>query len=167
MNKFVESALKYITNCENPGELKNLHQNALRQNEEQVASAAFLRLISIVPAEKLGTVEHDFWTMINAFEFSLSEERGRTTRLSRTRQKVARVGVVETLKDWAINNKDTEGFRMLLDRGMPELTGEAIILRHQEIFAENVRAAARTRLEKAGVDLKNRSLTSRPDTPPR
>ena len=36
---------------------------------------------------------------------------------------------------------------------MPELTGEAIVLRHANHFDETVATAARERLEDAGVDL--------------
>ena len=68
--------------------------------------------------------------MVQAFEYTLSEERGKNTRLSRTRQKVAKAGVVQTLSDWAAGSQETKGFRMLLERGMPEFTGEAITLRH-------------------------------------
>jgi hypothetical protein len=42
---------------------------------------------------------------------------------------------------------------MLLERNLPELTGEAIILRHAERFEPFVVEAARNRLVKAGVDI--------------
>jgi hypothetical protein len=58
--------------------------------------------------------------------------------------------VVQTLKDWAISDKETDGFRMLLDRGMPELTGEAIVLRHPGSFEPQVLTAARRRLMRLG-----------------
>ncbi|WP_292963566.1 hypothetical protein [Nitrobacter sp.] len=77
----------------------------------------------------------------------MSDEREKTTRLARTRQKVARVGEIQTLKDWALSEKSTDGFAMLLERNMPELTGEAIVLRHPQHFAPEVVAAARNRLE--------------------
>jgi hypothetical protein len=98
-------------------------------------------------------VEHDFWRTINAFEFALTEQRGKTTRLSRTRQKVARLGVLQTLNDWAFVKGETTGFSMLLEMQMPELTGEAIVLRHQDQFTPEVIAAARQRLVDAGVDI--------------
>ena len=81
------------------------------------------------------------------------EERGKNTRLSRTRQKVAKAGVVQTLSDWAAGSQETKGFRMLLERGMPEFTGEAITLRHPELFEPPVLEAAQQRLAAAGVDL--------------
>lgn len=42
---------------------------------------------------------------------------------------------------------------MLLERQMPEMTGEAIVLRHPEHFDEAVRVAAESRLVAAKVDV--------------
>jgi hypothetical protein len=145
--------LAFIAQCEDVGKLKSLLKNARDRGDSSLADAAFRKVISLVPSERPGTVEHDFWQTVLAFEYFLTEEREKTTRLSRTRQKVARVGVVQTLKDWALSVKETDGFRMLLDRGMPELTGEAIVLRHPENFEPQVLAAARQRLSDAGVDV--------------
>ncbi len=142
-----------ISECNDPERLRTWIKNARERKEAGIADAAFRRLISLVPSEQPGTVEYDFWQTVLAFEQVLSEERGRTTRLARTRQKVGRVGVIETLKDWALSDKKTDGFEMLLDRGMPDLTGEAIVLRHPGVFDENIQTAARKRLIEAGVDV--------------
>jgi hypothetical protein len=145
--------LAFVERCENPAELESLIKNATRLGNAAVAEAAFRKRISLVPAERPGSVEHDFWQMVQAFEFTLSEERGKNTRLFRTRQKVAKAGVVQTLRDWAVGSQETAGFKMLLERGMPEFTGEAITLRHPEHFEPPVLEAAQQRLTAAGVDL--------------
>ena len=145
--------LAFVERCEDSGSLESLIRNATKLGNTVVAEAAFRKRISLVPDERVGTVEHDFWQTVHAFEYSLSEERGKTTRLSRTRQKVARVGVVQTLRDWAAGAQETAGFKMLLERGMPEFTGEAITLRHPEHFEPQTLEAARRRLTVAGVDL--------------
>ena len=119
-----------IEACEDPGRLRVFMDNGRRQGAETVWQAAFRRLIEVLPDEAPGTIEHDFWRTINAFEQIRTEERTKTTRLSRTRQKVARVGVMQTLTDFALSKKPTDGFDMLIARGLPELTGEAIVLRH-------------------------------------
>jgi hypothetical protein len=146
-------AIDSISKCNDPEKLRTWIKNARDNNADEVADAAFRRLISIAPSEQPGTVEHDFWQTIHAFEFILSDERGKTTRLSRTRQKVDRVGVVQTLKDWALDKKQTQGFEMLMERGLPEFTGEAVVLRHLDKFEADVQAAARDRLVRAGVDV--------------
>jgi len=146
-------ALALIESCDDAEKLRVWITNARKSGEDGVAEAAFRRLIAVLPKEKPGTIEHDFWQTIFAFEHVLSEERGKTTRLARTRQKVARVGEIQTLKDWALSSVKTDGFAMLLERNMPELTGEAIVLRHANSFEAAVVAAAQRRLEEAGVDV--------------
>jgi hypothetical protein len=125
--------------------------HAKRAGATIVADAAFRRLIAIGSSAEPGSVEHDFWSTLIAFEEMLSEERGKTTRLARTRQKLTRCGVVQTLEDWAFHTTSTDGFDMLIARGMPELTGEAVVLRHPSRFADAVKVAAARRLEEAGV----------------
>ncbi|MEP4380326.1 MAG: hypothetical protein ABJ215_00245 [Alphaproteobacteria bacterium] len=144
--------LKHIQSTSDQKSLKTIIKNAREQGAAEVEEAAFRKLISIVPEAEPGTVEHDFWTTVHAFEFALSEERGRTTKLTRTRQKVTRVGVMDTLEDWAFG-KQTTGFDMLVERGMPELTGEAIVVRHSSKFSDEVVAAARQRLAAVGHNL--------------
>ena len=129
-----------------PGQLRQWIVNAQRLGSKEVEDAAFRRLIEVSPADEPGTVEHDLWRTVAAFEHLLTQERKKTTRLSRTRQKLARVGVVQTLTDWASDTKQTDGFNMLIERGMPELTGEAIVLRHADRFPDTVTTAARERL---------------------
>jgi hypothetical protein len=146
-----EKILAFIARCEDPAQLKTMIANAKARDQEAVALAAFRRLVLVSPAETPGSVEHDMWQTIFAFEHLLKEERGKTTLLARTRQKIKRVGVVETLNDWAAAKQETEGFRMLLERGLPELTGEAIVLRHPRLFPRAAVDAARARLVGAGV----------------
>lgn len=147
-----DKMLTLIAACRDPEKLRSWIRNARGKNEPVIAEAAFRQLIAILPKERPGTIEYDFWQTIHAFEHVLSDERGKTTRLARTRQKVARVGEIQTLQDWALSKKSTDGFAMLLERNMPDLTGEAIVLRHAAHFSVDVVAAARRRLELADVD---------------
>ena len=142
-----------ISKCNDPDKLRTWIKNARNKNASDVADSTFRRLISIVPSEQPGTVEHDFWQSIHAFEHILLEERGKTVRLSRTRQKISRVGIMQTMRDLALSDKKSDGFEMLMERGMPEITAEAVILRHTDKFDSDVLAAARERLSGAGVDV--------------
>jgi len=94
--------IRFVNECSDEKQLSMFITNAKAAGAKELESVAFRKLLSLVPAEKPGTVEHDFWQTICAFEHILSEERGKTTRLSRTRQKVGRVGVVKTRQDWAL-----------------------------------------------------------------
>lgn len=145
--------LAFVAKCENPKQLKTIIQNAKAKGESGVVDIAFERLIALVPAEKPGTIEYDFWRTINALELVLTDERQKTTRLSRTRQKIDRVGILRTIIDLTLNPKPSAGFKMLLERRMPQYTAEALVLRHSDTFDLEVLNAARARLEGAGVDL--------------
>ena len=153
MKTDIGKVLKVINDTKDATKLKGIIANAKRLGKKDVEDAAFKKLLEILPSEKVGTVEHDFWKTIFAFEHALTEERGKTTRLQRTRQKVTRVGEVKTLEDWALSSNKTDGFKMLIERGMPELTGEAIVLRHPEVFDGVARENAIEKLAEAGVDV--------------
>lgn len=145
--------LNTIANSTDANQLRRFRENANRMGVTVVADAAFRRLIEVLPEEAPGSIEHDFWMTIHAFEEVLRDERGKTVRLSRTRQKIGRVGVKQTLVDFAMSKAPTDGFNMLIERGLPELTGEALVLKHGETFDSDVQTAAKQRLQDAGVDI--------------
>ena len=151
------AALARVETMDDPDKLRNLMANAERMGVMPVRDAAFRRL-AVVQTEEAksdaepGSVEYDFWQTIFAFEQLLKDERGKAVRLTKTRTKVTRNGVVKALSDFADVTADLSGFDTLMARGMPELTGEAVILRHPDDFDEATRDAAKARLEGAGVD---------------
>jgi len=147
-----QKVLTAISVTTDPAKLRKFRENAQRLGVAEVEEAAFRRLVEILPDEAPGSIEHDFWKTIHAFEEILRDERGKTVRLSRTRQKIDRVGVMRTLIDFAVSKTPTEGFNMLIERGLPELTGEALVLKHAGQFEPVVLEAAKSRLEGAGID---------------
>ncbi|MDW9794000.1 hypothetical protein GOB13_24820 [Sinorhizobium meliloti] len=150
----VERAMKMIESCSDPKRLRQIAANAREKGELAVARAADLRLYEILPSEKPGTFEHDVWRSIHALEGTLTNERRKTTRLGRTRQKIARAGELETVKDLIVGSKKpSEGFVMLIERHMPDLTFEAVALRHSERFEETVLDAAAARLRSVQVEV--------------
>ena len=148
-----EGALDAIAGTQDPAKLRRLRDAGRREGSARVEEAAFRRLVSVLPAEGEEGAEREFWRTIHVFEELLSDERGRTTRLSRTRQKIARVGEMRALADFATARDTGGGFDTLVERDLPELTGEAIVLRHRGRFGAEVVEAAEARLRGAGVDV--------------
>ena len=142
-----------IDKCNDPAALRRFMKNAKQRGGDDVYNAAFERLITVQPSAEVGTIAYDVWRTIYAFEEVLREERGKTVRLSRTRQKIQREGEVKTVTDMTLKRTASEGFEMLKERGMLELSFEALVVARAEHFPINVVDAARSRLEAEGMDI--------------
>jgi hypothetical protein len=101
------------------------------------------------PEARPGTLEHDVWQSIFALEDALTDERRKTTLLARKR-KISRDGELDNVADF-VRKPPSEGYRMLVERGRPELTFEAVALRHADRFHADVLQAAEDRLRAPGV----------------
>lgn len=149
MSKYLK-VLEMIAACDDETKLRNWISNANREGAEEVEDAARRRLIAVRAYRDIDDpndpVVLDFWKSITALENELSEERGKTIRLSRTRQKIARVGVEKTLTDLALQAQPSDGYHLLKARGMLDLSAEAVVLRYPKRFAQEVLEAARLRL---------------------
>lgn len=161
MTSQTERALERIAKCTDPKQLRQMSLNAHRKGENEVRRAAQRRLYEVLPSEQPGTLEYDVWQSIYALEGELSDERGKTTRLSRTRQKIARDGEQRTVADLVLR-KVSDGFRMLIDRDLPELTFEAVALKHADRFDAQVLAAAEHRLRDTGFVLDLSGASGKP-----
>lgn len=150
----VDRAMRMIEHSSDPKALRQIAANARGKGELAVARAAELRLYAVLPSEEPGTFEHDVWQSIHALEGTLTAERGKTTRLGRTRQKIARVGELDTIRDLVLGAKPSEGFFMLIERRMDDLTFEAVALRHPDRFDEAVLESATARLKSVEISVR-------------
>lgn len=141
-----KNILAFIARCDDPDKLRNLCKNAATKGATEVERAACLRLYQLLPSEKPGSFEFDVWKSIYALEHTLSSERQRTTRLQRTRNKISQDGEIATVISLILKDKPSDGFSMLIDRDMADLTFEAVALRHSTLFDEATLQAARSRL---------------------
>jgi hypothetical protein len=130
--------------------LRNLMHNAKRLKREDIWQEAFRRLCALEGLNQTDPLHRDFYTTLRAYEELLTLKNGRTTRASRTRQKLTNKGVVQCLEDWATSTAPTEGFDLLVRSGMPELTGEYLVLKYPDRFTQGAIAAARNRLGDIG-----------------
>lgn len=144
-----ERALALVLRTNKPEALLRLAKNAKQEGNTEVERAARLRLYELLPSAEPGTTEHDVWRSIFALEDTLSGERGKTIRLSRTRQKIVRDGELKCVAD-LILGQPSKGFELLADREMLSLSFEAVALRHPSKFSDPILAAARDRLESVG-----------------
>lgn len=150
MSKY-QKILEVIAACEDESKLRNWIANAEREGAQEVEDAARRRLIEVRASKDVDDpndpIVLDFWKSISALEHELSLERGKTIRLSRTRQKIGRVGVEKTLRDLTLSTQPSDGYHLLRERGMLDLSAEAVVLRYPDRFEPDVLEAARNRLD--------------------
>ena len=137
---------------DDPKLVRSLLQNAKRKGREDIVLQCQVRLARLEGARHDLPLEREFWAAVVAAEELATAKNGKTTKLARTRQKAARVGAKQCLEDWAFHKGTTQGFDLLIEGGHPELTGEAIVVRHASEFSDAAVVAARKRLNDYGVD---------------
>jgi hypothetical protein len=144
----IEKALKTPEQC------RTVMERALAQGKQDLYTAAFRQYC------KLSGVAHDdpsdpliraTFEAVAAYEQTQKEKYGKKVPASRTRQKLARKGVYQSLIDWSKLHGNRQGFHTLIEAGMPEFTIEAVVLRFSDRFTPEVVADCRETLKKAGV----------------
>ena len=136
-----------------PKLVRTLLENAKKRGRADIVLKCQVRLAHLEGSKYASQLEREFWTAVSAAEELATLRNGKTTRLSRTRQKAARVGFKQCLEDWAFHKGTADGFDLLVDGGHPDLTGEAIVVRHPDEFSEAAVEAAKKRLLDHGIDL--------------
>ena len=136
-----------------PRLVRNLLENAKKRGRADIVLKCQARLAHLEGAKYSSQLEREFWTAVAAAEELATLRNGKTIRLSRTRQKAARVGFNQCLEDWAFHKGTTDGFDLLVEGGYPELTGEAIVIRYPDEFSEAAVKAAKKRLLDHGIEL--------------
>ena len=140
--------MKAIAEYTDPKDLTKIMANAKRLGHDDVYNQAFHRRCELEGIEQSDPLHRDFYEVLAAYEGILEEKHGHRQPASYTRRKLKDKGVEQCLIDWALDTKETEGFRTLIDRGMVKLTGEFVVTKYPERFSPNVVKAAKHRLEK-------------------
>ena len=140
-----------IESCTDSEKLRSFRQNALRLDRKDLADRAFRQLCKVAGMDMNTALESDFYVVLSAYEELLTEKNGRTTRASRTRQKLSKTSVKKCIEDWALKDGETDAFKLLIERQMGELTAEYLVLKHSSEFDDAIVSSARKRLDKYGI----------------
>lgn len=149
VDKQEQKMLEFVANCDDPDKLRGIASNAKRLGAVRLHDEAKRRLYMVLPSEQPGTLEYAVWQSIFALEDTLKEERGKTVLLARTRQKIKSHGEHKCVADLVLG-KQSDGFDMLRDRQMLDLSFEAVGLNFAGQFSEDVLSAAKARLDSVG-----------------
>ena len=139
-----------------PAACRTVMARAKAQGLDDVYRAVFQRYCELVghaaedPADPL---VRGFFETLAAYEQLLTERNGKTTIASRTRQKIANKGVHQSLIEWTKAAAETEGFDLLVKKGLPQYTGEYLVAQYAGRFPADIVALAHDRLRKHGIEL--------------
>ena len=142
-------AMYDVTKLKTVADCRLVMQRARQQNVPDVYDAVFRRMCQLVGSENDDPGDplvRDFYETLAAYEQLLTEKNGRTQPAHRTRQKIANKGVYESLVEWTRGKAETDGFRILVEAGLPEYTGEYLVARYAKRFPADVVSLARERL---------------------
>lgn len=144
-----QTMAKPVSTYTDPAALRTLMVNAKRLGRSDIWRESFRRLCALEAAHQDDPLQRDFHETLAAYELLLSERNGRTTRAGRTRLKLKSKGAVECLRDWVMSKEVPEEFVLLVANGLPELTGEQLVVKYADRFEPDVVAAATARLASA------------------
>jgi hypothetical protein len=133
--------------------IRQLKANAEARGGWDVFKACVKQLAELgAPAETHPLVRR-FWEIITASE-ELQGVRHSRVRQMFARRQTAGISAIETAKailsKWAADKAPTQGFLKLIEFGVPELTGEAVVVEFTEEFSTHVVTAAKERLAAYG-----------------
>lgn len=144
------SKLKTLADC------RTVLLRAREKNLSDIYNAVFRRFCELVGTENDDPADplvRDFYETLAAYEQLLTEKNGRTTAASRTRQKIDNKGVHQSLIEWTQGRVETNGFKLLVEKGLPEFTGEYLVVRYADRFPKDVVELARKRLTEHGIKI--------------
>jgi hypothetical protein len=96
----------------------------------------------------LTAVAQECLLAISAYEKAQSEKKGRRFRATRTRPMLNRRGVIGAIEQSVAGKEDDpSGYRVLAEMKMEDMTFEALVLRHPELFSLKARQRASKRLK--------------------
>jgi hypothetical protein len=145
-----------VAKLKSVAECRLVMQRARQQERPDVYDSVFRRMCQLVGSENDDPGDplvRDFYETLAAYEQLLTEKNGKTQPAHRTRQKIANKGVYESLVEWTRGKTETEGFKILVRAGLPEYTGEYLVVRYADRFPEDVVSLARERLAAHNIAL--------------
>lgn len=134
-----------------PEKLRKLMANAVRLGYDDLAFGCQLRIAELASADHEEGVERAFWTGLVVAEEFRTADNGRATKLVKLRTRHKKFGAVRVLSELMMVPELSDGFDKLVARDRGDLTGEAIVIAHEDQFSIDVVNAARKKLMDHGV----------------
>lgn len=146
-----------IETLDTPEKCRQALRNAARAAGPIWHRKVLLQLGSLEERNFLDPLEGAFIASLVVSEQIRTEEKGRTIRSNRVRNRLKELGggivaMIQMLEKWAIEEKVKDGFDNLRKAGVPEYMAEYIVAyRFPERFSRRAVIAAESKLAKIGI----------------
>ena len=145
----IDKALKSIaSDAGKRRALRVIITDAVNSNDQQTFEAAAQRMAELEKFTLNSPFDEEMYHALLIAELYATKKNGRTTLLSRTRQKIKRESFLKFAKAMLDPSKHLgKGFDILRQNNALEFTCEAIALKHRELFDNFEIAVAELRLK--------------------
>lgn len=148
-----DKIMKLVGHLKTPEDCEQVALN-VEAKQPAFAIAARRKAIEIKASTHKATTEAEEHALqaVYAYERVMTLERGRKTRATRQWNMITRLGIIVAVESIVKNPTGSAGYEALVKMGMHDMSFEAVVLRHSDVFSVEAVAQSKQSLD---------SLTSR------
>ncbi len=137
-----------IDKLETPEECEQLIKN-VQDRKPELAIRARLKKIDLLASKHAAKsdVEKDIIKAMYAYEEVLTAKHGKKTRASRTWPMFERHGTITAVEKIVERPQETSGYKLTVEKGLQDISFEAVVLRYPTHFSQKAVAIAKERLK--------------------
>ena len=143
-----DKIIKLVGHLKTP---EDCEQVALNVEAKQPAFAILARrkAIEIKAATHKATTEAEehSYQAVYAYERVMTLERGRKTRATRQWKMVTKLGIIVAMESIVKTRTESAGYQALVKMGMQDMSFEAVVLRHPDVFSAEAVAQSKQSLD--------------------
>jgi len=138
-----------IARLKTPRDARTFAKNARERGRPDLETEALdhARALQAIQDGHTSPAQLAIATALYAYEEARSQLKGRTFRANRTRQMITNRGALEAAERMVLSRKPSQGYEVLEEAGLQELSFEAIIVRFPDEFSEHAIQATQARLD--------------------
>lgn len=138
-----------IARLKTPKEARTFANNARERGRQDLGLEALqhARALQAVKEGHTSPAQQAIASALYAYEEEQTRLKGRTFRANRTRQMITKRGALEAAERMVLSRKPSQGYEVLEEAGLQELSFEAIIVRFPDEFSVRSVQAAQARLD--------------------
>ncbi len=143
-----DKIMKLVGHLKTPEDCEQVAVN-VEAKQPDFAIAARRKAIEIKASTHKATTEAEEHSLqaVYAYERVMTLERGRKTRATRKWQMITKLGIIDAMESIVKSPTESAGYQALVKQGMQDMSFEAVVLRHPEVFSADAVARSKQSLD--------------------